>query len=569
VETNEVFDAHIKRLYGLLNHAGSHSQLHAQLTGDNGGVVDRRLITNEEELVKWAKEYNGKANLFIGRANRDGRGQLTVSSVLTLDVDPIRPKGTAASEAQHAQAIEAGRAIIRHFQHGVLASSGNGSLVIFPTGRSLAKEECESLGKALEVKARSIVKEAGLNEIEIDSTWDHNRLIKLIGTKSTKGDPSLHRQTRFINTGNTGSDLVRGSQFIEEIQSYMGSSMATAGATKLELGKGQLDRSRADFAIAVRLQKQGFSAQDTYQGLLEYGFRGREDDAKRIVEKLYNSGAYGAGSGGSVQPYANGFTDHGAESKAEDLETFLDGDERVEWIVRGLLAESSINFIAGLPETFKTWIMADLAIECARGGGEWLGMDVKKSRVLFIDQERYKGETRRRIKALLKGKRLDKDAINKIKDDLHIEVGTSIKINLEQSYKAFSRKLEEIKPDLIIVDSFATFHTAGENDRTEIQKVIEVIKRLREQHKCSFIFIDHENKGVLNPEVSKELPTAFNMVGSVGKPAAAEMILTVRKEEVNKVTIYNTKNTLAPSIGSITLYIADDPETDGIILKRV
>ncbi len=77
------------------------------------------------------------------------------------------------------------------------------------------------------------------------------------------------------------------------------------------------------------------------------------------------------------------------------IEEFLKDEETVEWIVPNLIAKKSIGFVAGLPETGKTWMLIDLAVECAKGGGLWLNrFPVKKAKVLLIDQERFKGNTK-------------------------------------------------------------------------------------------------------------------------------------------------------------------------------
>jgi KaiC/GvpD/RAD55 family RecA-like ATPase len=267
--------------------------------------------------------------------------------------------------------------------------------------------------------------------------------------------------------------------------------------------------------------------------------------------------------------YPNGQTEsyeiHTAEGKAENLEKFLQGEEKVDWIVPGLVAKKSIGFCAGLPESLKTWVMIDLAIECARGG-KWLGYKVNKSRVLFVDQERFVGETRRRFKKMLIGKNIKMD--EDLNHNLVIQVGSSIRLNLDVSFEAFRKKLNEIKPDLLIVDSFATFSTVAENDRQEVQKVIERIKQIRQEFGCTVLMIDHEGKGVLSNDNAGKTPDAYSMIGSVAKPAAAEVVLTVRKETDSSVTVYNTKNSLAPAIAPITVQLVDT-ENEGVRIEQL
>lgn len=244
------------------------------------------------------------------------------------------------------------------------------------------------------------------------------------------------------------------------------------------------------------------------------------------------------------------------EQRADDIEVFLQNVQNVSWIVRSIFARQSISFLAGLPETGKTWASIDLAIECARGGGLWLGrFPCEAARVLFIDQERFKGETQRRFRAVIAAKGIEPSAL---KERLFIKCGTTTRINLESSYRAFRQELEETRPDLVVVDSFATFHTVEENNRGEIQTVLERIKALRTEFGCAFVFIDHENKGAYHAEDLKEAPNAFRLAGSVAKPGAVECILTVRKNKLGESVVYHTKSTLATSVAPFPIRLVDE-----------
>lgn len=250
-------------------------------------------------------------------------------------------------------------------------------------------------------------------------------------------------------------------------------------------------------------------------------------------------------------------------ANSESIETFLETDEKVEWIADGLIARNSIGFIVGLPETGKTWVMLDLAIEAARGG-KWLGcFPVSQNKVLFIDQERFKGETKRRFKAVLSGKDLSpKDVPN-----LFIKCGTSIKLDLDQSYAAFHKELLRIKPNLVIVDSLATFHTKEENNRKDIQEVLERIKSLRNEFNCTFLFIHHENKLSFQSKEDGKEPSLAEMAGNIALPAAAETVLTVRKRQDGSSLVYHTKSTLAKQRSPFEIRVQDIGSHEKIEVK--
>ncbi len=244
------------------------------------------------------------------------------------------------------------------------------------------------------------------------------------------------------------------------------------------------------------------------------------------------------------------------ESQASSIEDFLKDQEKVEWICEGLIAKKSIGFIVGLPETGKTWAMIDLAIQCAKGDGLWLNkFPVKKQKVLFIDQERFKGETQRRLKAVIASQTVQSNALN---NALFVKSGTTIRLNLQHSFDAFRKELGELKPDLVIVDSFATFHLAEENNRKDIQVVLERVKKLRNEFGCTFLFISHENKFAFDKEGGE--PSIAQMAGSIAIPAAAETVFTVRKQDSESSMIYHTKSTLSSTHEPFLIKVIDQNE---------
>lgn len=241
------------------------------------------------------------------------------------------------------------------------------------------------------------------------------------------------------------------------------------------------------------------------------------------------------------------------DSQAQNIDEFLKQQEKVEWIVPNIIAQKSIGFVVGLPETGKTWMMIDLAIKAAQGE-KWLGkFETKKVKVLFIDQERFRGETQRRFGTVVAGTNVALTSSN----GLWIKSGTTIRLNLQHSFDAFRKELNEIKPDLVIVDSFVSFHTNEENNRKDIQEVLERVKELRNEIGCTFLFIHHENKMAFDKEAGD--PSIAQMAGSIAIPAVAEMVLTVRKHDDGSM-VYMTKSTLGPTQSPFLVKVVDVDE---------
>lgn len=247
-----------------------------------------------------------------------------------------------------------------------------------------------------------------------------------------------------------------------------------------------------------------------------------------------------------------------------NVEDFLSaGDKEIQWVVPGLIPASSLTFISGIGETRKTWLLMDLAIEAARGGS-WLGLhsSAKPARVMYIDQERHHVETRRRFSKVLAGKSIDGKSL---KSQLRIMSGTTIRIDLEHSYQAFKKKLEAFRPELVLIDSFVTFHSKEENHRSDIQPVFERLKTLRNEFGCAFVFLDHESKIVLNPLVKKEEPNAHHTHGSTAKVAAAESFLTVRLGEGPFSVVYHTKNTCGEKVPPFQVWVENVGENAVVV----
>lgn len=252
--------------------------------------------------------------------------------------------------------------------------------------------------------------------------------------------------------------------------------------------------------------------------------------------------------------------------QGESVDSFLANSQKVEWLCEPIVAKGSIGFVAGLPEAKKTWLLMDLAIEMARGGGLWLKkFPVIGAKVLFIDQERAKSETQRRFKALITAKSLE---MTSLKDNLFIRCGSSTKLDLQHSYDAFRKELGDIKPDVVMVDSFATFHTKNESTRMEVQIVLEKIKKLRDEFGCMFLLVHHETKAAYQSRKEGAAPSYLDMSGNVAIPAAAEMTLSVVQHDDEKSMVHHTKSTMGPKAAPFLVRVVDlNPDRSQILVE--
>lgn len=509
---DSIYEQHIKSLYKILAHEGSYSQLHCHDPKRNQ-IVSRELKHGEEEIIVWAQEFNGKGNCYIGRTARDSNGATTNTRVLTLDIDPIREKDAAATEEQWAQAIQAGRNVLNELHYGVLSSSGNGALVIFPLKGVLGKNEAETYGKALEAVARKVVEGGNLN-VRVDSTYDHSRLIKLLGTLSVKGDQNLHRQARFLDS--TVSAYTGHDAFISRVSELANENQASTRGLLPEVSKGELDRSKADFVIALRLQTQGFSAEDTYRALCEYSTRpGREDDAKRIVNKLYSPSNRLSGS--SV--VSGG--DDGKDSRPVELWTPANGLEQYKQRATPGTPELPTGF--GKLDTATFGLMRGHIFTIAartNGGKTTFATTVAASlcrlrkRVVYLSTENQFREMWDRYFAVNTGisgfqiqnglvtgpakKRLEQFIDGEFKEHQFL-VYDGGRPNLEIVKKVINQS----QADVLIYDYFQ--HSEGRETR-ELEEFVMQLKEIAKEKQIAILMCAQLHDGPINPKTNKLYP---------------------------------------------------------------
>lgn len=253
----------------------------------------------------------------------------------------------------------------------------------------------------------------------------------------------------------------------------------------------------------------------------------------------------------------------GGTSKSEDIDDFLANRQEVEWICEPFVARKSIGFVAGLPETQKTWLCIDFAVAAAAGNGLWAGLfPVTGCKTMFIDQERPREETQRRLDGVIAARGIDRKTL---KGRLVVKCGTTIQLDIDSSFQAFRSELLESRPELIVVDSLATIHKCSENDKMEMQAFFEKVKQLRNEIGCAFVFIHHENKNAYPNGEPQGEPNMGTLSGTTGIPAAAEFCMIVRKTDDNTSLAWHVKSTMRKKSKPFYVSVVDTPE--GMLIR--
>lgn len=313
------------------------------------------------------------------------------------------------------------------------------------------------------------------------------------------------------------------------------------------------NRNQSFASMAGSLRGSGYSVDEIYAFL--------EAKAKEVEFPLHELRAVCQSIGRYPAPEQSK-----PENQGESVETFLAEQEPVKWICKPFIAEQSIGIIGGLPESRKSWILVDLAVECARGGGLWMNkFPVKGAKVLLIDQERSKSEVQRRLRAVIAGKGLSVADIN---STLFVRSSSSTRIDQQASFDSLRKEIADLRPGLILVDSFATFHTKEESNRMEIQQVMERIKQLRNEFNCTILLIHHATKQSYQSQKDGAPPSYLDLAGNVAIPAAAEMCISVIKSDDESSWIHHTKATQGTKAAPFLVKVQDlEPDGSKIAVK--
>jgi hypothetical protein len=140
--------------------------------------------------------------------------------------------------------------------------------------------------------------------------------------------------------------------------------------------------------------------------------------------------------------------------------------QKIQWLVDGLIPESELVLITGLPASYKSFLVEALAAAVSQGG-EFLGRTTKRTAVLLLDRDNPLHIITQRL------------------ETLNISEGPRLRIWAnwvgDPPPTIGDPRLEEMAMKyhlLIIFDSFVRFHDADENSAKEMAIVMAALRRL-------------------------------------------------------------------------------------------
>lgn len=160
----------------------------------------------------------------------------------------------------------------------------------------------------------------------------------------------------------------------------------------------------------------------------------------------------------------------------------------VEWLIPDLLAVGDAGFIHGLPSSFKSFFALQLCVDLA-ANVEPLQMwepGKRPFRTLLIQAEGSITMWQKRLMVSLNGHPDDLPFFS-----IH---EYRLKLDLKAGTKEVDRVLEQLRPDLLIIDPIATLFEGDDSDPIAVARWQEATNWWRHEYNVAVLWIHHDKK---------------------------------------------------------------------------
>lgn len=221
------------------------------------------------------------------------------------------------------------------------------------------------------------------------------------------------------------------------------------------------------------------------------------------------------------QPTYVQFTDDRAEDEKQesqkqssfDVMRMVDyvkgyGGGGVSWLVDEWLPDKSITFLVSPPESYKTWILLDLAVSVS-SGTPFLGryqINSPGPTMIIQQEDSHEGLTDRL--ALIVEQKLN--AVPKLEGDtwqvpampdlpIYVHPSRQLRFDNKKVIEELEQQIAAIRPKVIMIDPLYSTTASTDNYMADLANQMMVLKTFRDKYGCSFLIAHHSKKN-LDPD---------------------------------------------------------------------
>ena len=184
------------------------------------------------------------------------------------------------------------------------------------------------------------------------------------------------------------------------------------------------------------------------------------------------------------------------------------------WMIDDLLAQDALAILAGRPKTKKSLLSLYLAYQVAEGQ-KFLGRQIRRpGPTLVINQEDSERVLFERLQKLSSSGSLNLHLL------IPAKTGWNVKFSDADSMYRLEQYIQELQPALVVIDPLANAIGAlDENNASEVNRLMETVRHLRDRYKCAIVLVHHTRKS------AEDEQTGYALRGSSVFFAKAESLL--------------------------------------------
>lgn len=184
------------------------------------------------------------------------------------------------------------------------------------------------------------------------------------------------------------------------------------------------------------------------------------------------------------------------------------GGEGVSWLVDDWLPDKSITFLVSPPESYKTWLLLDLAVSVA-AGVPFLGKYQVNSPgpTLIIQQEDSHAGLTDRLALIIEQKL---NALPKLGEGewaipampdipVYVHPDRQLRFDNPKVLEEMEKQIATLKPKVIMIDPLYSTTATTDNYMADLANRMMVLKTWRDKYGCSFLIAHHSKKN-LDPD---------------------------------------------------------------------
>ena len=270
-----------------------------------------------------------------------------------------------------------------------------------------------------------------------------------------------------------------------------------------------------------------------------------------------------------VPLYARNMVIHDSMSKLYRFSEWLDmPDEAPDWLIPGLLERGGGGMLHGPSQAYKSFIALQVCLDVGAGKPVLdLFPATRPARACLFQAEGSRQAWRRRIR-------------NQAQFYQHDTLFWSEHIytpDLESpaGQRQMQALLDEVAPDLVVVDPLAEFFVGSDSDAVKVQQWLRVLNAWKAAYGCATIFVHHDRQPIRLPDGGVIEGGVEEARGSTRLPAWGDFIAGVRRRGTAAVlTIQKVRDAESGQVYTLALKdgrlrVASQSNTEEALIVRI